>query len=155
MAKIDVGDTAPDFTLEGHRWILHPLRAARQARRAPLLPRRRHDGLHEAVLQRTATGPRTSPRSTPCSSGSLPRERTSKESFVAKHGLTTPLLADDDGAVSEAYGIYSKRLGVTKRSVFIVDEDGKIAHKHGNFLSLTFDSVDDIKDALERLPTRV
>jgi peroxiredoxin Q/BCP len=79
------------------------------------------------------------------------RDAASKEAFKAKHDLTTPLLADVDGAVAKAYGVLARPLRMTKRTVFIVDEDGRIAYRHGNPLSLSFDSVDDLRAALARL----
>jgi peroxiredoxin Q/BCP len=82
------------------------------------------------------------------------KDVASKERFKAKHGLTTPLLADEDGAVADAYGIYVKRLKMIKRTVMIVDEEGRIAHLHANPLSLTYDDTDTIKQALAALPAR-
>ena len=82
------------------------------------------------------------------------QDLTSKESFKGKYGLTTQLLADDDAEVSKAYGVFAKRFDMAKRTVFIVDEEGMIAHKHGNFLSMSFDDVGTIRDALEKLPAK-
>ena len=56
--------------------------------------------------------------------------------------------------MAKAYGVYARGFNVAKRTVFIVDEEGKVAHKHGNFLSMTFDDVDAIREALEKLPAR-
>ncbi|GAB4536523.1 MAG: thioredoxin-dependent thiol peroxidase [Ruegeria sp.] len=55
------------------------------------------------------------------------------DKFVAKHGLTTPLLSDEDGSVCEAYGVwveknmYGKKSMGIERSTFLIDADGKIA----------------------------
>ncbi|SHE56960.1 peroxiredoxin Q/BCP [Ruegeria intermedia] len=55
------------------------------------------------------------------------------DKFVAKHGLTTPLLSDEDGSVCEAYGVwveknmYGKKSMGIERSTFLLDADGKIA----------------------------
>ncbi len=55
------------------------------------------------------------------------------DKFVAKHGLTTPLLSDEDGAVCDAYGVwveknmYGKKSMGIERSTFLIDADGKIA----------------------------
>ncbi|HJN77080.1 MAG TPA: redoxin domain-containing protein [Myxococcota bacterium] len=52
--------------------------------------------------------------------------------FVARHGLTTPLLSDPDFAVHVAYGTWveKKNFGVThwgaQRTTFLIDEDGVI-----------------------------
>ncbi|OYU15944.1 MAG: peroxiredoxin [Alphaproteobacteria bacterium PA4] len=53
--------------------------------------------------------------------------------FRAKHGLTVGLGADDDGAVTEAYGVwveksmYGKKYMGIERATFLIDRDGRIA----------------------------
>ena len=149
--SLDVGDTAPDFTLEGtdgtftlseHRGervvlLFYPGDDTPTCTKQFCAYRDASDEMAE--LNAIFVGIST-------------QDMTSKESFKGKYGLTTPLLADTDGEVSKAYGVYAKRFEVAKRTVFIVDEDGKIAHKHGNFLSMSFDDVGTIKAALEKLP---
>ncbi|HEX3874321.1 MAG TPA: peroxiredoxin [Solirubrobacteraceae bacterium] len=82
------------------------------------------------------------------------QDATSKAAFKAKHGLTTQLLADPDATVSTAYGVYAKRFKMAKRTVFIVDEDGRVAHRHANFVSLSYDDVAALRAALDRLPSK-
>ncbi len=54
--------------------------------------------------------------------------------FDDKHGLGFPLLADEDHAVAEAYGVwvqksmYGKTFWGAQRTTFIIDVDGKVAH---------------------------
>ncbi|NOC82720.1 peroxiredoxin [Ruegeria sp. HKCCD6428] len=55
------------------------------------------------------------------------------DKFVAKHGLTTPLLSDENATVCEDYGVWveknmygRKSMGI-ERSTFIIDPEGKIA----------------------------
>jgi peroxiredoxin Q/BCP len=74
----------------------------------------------------------------------------SKQEFADKHGLTVPLLADPDHAVSKSYDCWSKLRG-TRRSVVIVDEQGVVRHRHDHTLGLDFQTVADIKKALEAL----
>jgi peroxiredoxin Q/BCP len=71
----------------------------------------------------------------------------SKQSFADKHGLTVPLLADPDHAVSKSYGAWSRLRG-TRRAVVIVDEHGTIRHRHDHTLGLDFQTVDEIRSAL-------
>jgi peroxiredoxin Q/BCP len=58
----------------------------------------------------------------------------SKARFKEKFSLTFPLLADEDHAVSQAYGAwvektqYGKTTMGVKRSTFLVDPEGRIAH---------------------------
>ena len=58
----------------------------------------------------------------------------SHEAFAAKYDLPFPLVADTDHAIMEAYGVWGSRslygrmiLG-TKRTTFLIDEDGIVRH---------------------------
>jgi thioredoxin-dependent peroxiredoxin len=57
----------------------------------------------------------------------------SKAKFRAKHGLTVGLGADDDGAVTESYGVwvekamYGKKYMGIERSTFLIGRDGVVA----------------------------
>ena len=75
----------------------------------------------------------------------------SHDRFVEKHGLTVPLLADEDGAVAKAYGAHRRPLG-TKRAVIVVDENGRVAYRHDHALGLDYQSVDELAAALDALP---
>lgn len=74
----------------------------------------------------------------------------SHEAFTAKHGLGVPLLADVDRAVAKTYSA-TNRMG-TKRAVIVIDEQGIVRHRHDHLLGLDYQSVDDLKQALEALP---
>ena len=74
----------------------------------------------------------------------------SKQAFADKHGLTVPLLADPDHAVSKAYDCWSKLRG-TRRAVVIVDERGVVRHRHDHTLGLDFQTVGEIAEALKRV----
>lgn len=67
--------------------------------------------------------------------------------FAAMHSIPVPLLADTDRAVAKAYGVSQPILG-TRRAVFIVDPDGRVAYRHVHTLGLDYQSVDDLRDAL-------
>jgi peroxiredoxin Q/BCP len=73
--------------------------------------------------------------------------------FTAKHGLNVPLLADSDKAVAKAYSAYAPRLGMTKRAVIVIDEQGIVRHRHDHLLGLDYQSVDELKLALDALPS--
>ena len=75
----------------------------------------------------------------------------SHQGFTDTHGLNVPLLADEDGAVAKAYGAHAPVVG-TKRAVVIVDEDGVVRHRHDHLLGLDFQTVGDLREALDSLP---
>jgi peroxiredoxin Q/BCP len=74
----------------------------------------------------------------------------SKQSFAEHHELNVPLLADPDLSVAGSYG--ASRLGMVKRAVTIVDEEGKVAYRHDHALGLDFQTVADLREALDSLP---
>ena len=57
---------------------------------------------------------------------------TSHDKFVTKYQLTIPLLSDESGTVSEAFGVwkeksmYGKTYMGTERSTFLINADGQI-----------------------------
>ncbi|PZS08429.1 MAG: peroxiredoxin [Solirubrobacterales bacterium] len=153
MGDLELGDPAPDFTLEGtdgpftlseHRGervvlLFYPGDDTTVCTKQFCAYRDAGDEV--AQLDATLVGIST-------------KDASSKAAFRAKYGLTTELLADPDADVAKAYGVYAKRLHMTKRTVFIVDAEGKIAHKHANPLSLSFDGVEDLRAALAEVPAR-
>ena len=72
--------------------------------------------------------------------------------FEKDRNLHFPLLADFEpkGAVSKAYGVYDEEVGESKRALFVIDKEGKIAW---SYLSPTAvnPGADGILDALEAL----
>jgi peroxiredoxin Q/BCP len=76
----------------------------------------------------------------------------SHERFMAKNSLTVPLLADLGGSVAKAYGAHS-RLG-TKRAVIMIDEDGIVRYRHDHLVGLTYQSVDQLREALASVPAQ-
>jgi peroxiredoxin Q/BCP len=65
--------------------------------------------------------------------GISPDKPAKQAKFDTKYGLGFPLLADEDHAVAEAFGVwgeksmYGKKYMGIVRSAFLVDEDGRIA----------------------------
>ncbi|MGI8903654.1 MAG: peroxiredoxin [Solirubrobacteraceae bacterium] len=151
MDKLGPGDPAPDFTLEGTEGTF--TLSEHRGERVVLLfypgddttvctkqfCSYRDAGEEIAGLDATLAGIST-------------QDMASKGAFKAKHALTTQLLADPDAEVAKAYGVYAKRLKMAKRTVLIVDERGRIAHRHANLLSLSFDDVESLRAVLAKLP---
>lgn len=153
MATPEIGDIAPDFTLQGTHGLF--TLSEHRGRRVVLLF---YPGDDTTVCTKQFCAYRDAADEMAeldaVFVGISIQDEASKEAFTSKYGLTTPLLADPDAAVAEAYGVYAKRFKMAKRTVVIVDEDGRVAHRHGNFASLSFDSVEDLADALASLPAR-
>jgi len=74
----------------------------------------------------------------------------SHRAFVAKDSLTVPLLADVSKSVAKKYSA-TNPMGV-KRAVIVIDEEGIVRHRHDHLLGLDYQSVDDLKAALDALP---
>ncbi len=74
----------------------------------------------------------------------------SHQGFIAKQGLNVPLLADVGGKVASRYSAHG-RLG-TKRAVIVIDEAGVVRHRHDHLLGLDFQTVDDLRAALDSIP---
>jgi peroxiredoxin Q/BCP len=148
----NVGDAAPDFELAGTdgRFRLSEHRGERvvllfyPGDNTPVCTRQfcsyRDNAEAFAELDATVVG---------ISSQSL----DSHESFAAEHGLTVPLLADEDSEVAKAYGAHAPVIG-TKRAAIIVDEEGVVRSRHDHLLGLDFQSVDDLREALDSVSAR-
>lgn len=54
--------------------------------------------------------------------------------------------------MAKAYDAYSGLANTTKRAVIIIDEQGDVVHRHDHALGLDFQTVTDLKKALDGLP---
>ena len=78
-----------------------------------------------------------------------PQDVPSHDAFADKQGgFGFPLLADTDKAVGDAYGILGP-LGFYRRSVFVVDAEGKVSYSHRAIAGLTFRPTDELVRAVE------
>ncbi|HVY95410.1 MAG TPA: peroxiredoxin [Solirubrobacterales bacterium] len=146
MAKPKVGDQAPDFELPGTGGKTYKLSDYR-GRKVILAfypgdftavctkqfcsyrdQGERMDGLGADVL------------------GISPQSVDSHERFTEEKRLNVPLLADEDKEVAKAYGVLAGPM--VRRAIFIVDEQGVIRHRKVTLAGLTYESVDDLEQAL-------
>jgi thioredoxin-dependent peroxiredoxin len=81
------------------------------------------------------------------------QDLASHEGFAATHSLNVPLLADADKRVARAYSALTPGLGTTRRAAIVIDEQGIVRHRHDHMLGLDYQSVDDLKAALDALPS--
>lgn len=147
MARIDVGERAPDFELPGTggrtyrlsdydgRWLVL---AFYPGDFTPVCTRQfcsyrdaadRLDELDAEVL------------------GISPQSLDSHERFRGKYGLTVPLLADPDREVIRAYGVLGPG-GLVRRSIFIIDPDRIVRYRHVALLGLHYKDVEALRDSL-------
>lgn len=78
-----------------------------------------------------------------------PDSMESHERFKKEKELPFPLLSDEKGEVSKAYGL-SGLLVKTKRCLIVVGPDGKITFRKDEPLSLTYRSAKEIQEAVAR-----
>ncbi|HZV00726.1 MAG TPA: redoxin domain-containing protein [Planctomycetota bacterium] len=55
------------------------------------------------------------------------QDATSHKAFSAKHGLDFELVADPEGRIARAYGVFDERHGWADRVTFLIDPAGRIA----------------------------
>jgi peroxiredoxin Q/BCP len=146
MAKVDVGDAAPDFELPGTEGKTYRL-ADYRGRKLILAfypgdfttvctkqfcsyrdEGERLDGLGADVL------------------GISPQSVESHERFVKEKSLNVPLLADEDKEVARAYGVLAGPM--VRRAIFVIDEEGIVRHRKVAIVGLSFESVDDLEQAV-------
>ena len=90
-------------------------------------------GLHHAGLRRPRPPPPTTRRPARSCSASRPTPSSAVKKFHDKQALNFTLLADEDHAVCEAYGVwveksmYGKTYWGAQRSTFVIDADGTVA----------------------------
>ena len=146
MAKLDVGDMAPEFELPGTGGRTYRLSDYR-GRKVVLAfypgdftavctkqfcsyrdESERLDGIGAEVL------------------GISPQGVDSHERFTEEKKLNLPLLADEDKAVAKAYGIVTGPL--VRRAIFVIDEEGRIGYRKVSLAGLTYESVADLERAV-------
>lgn len=165
MAKVDVGDQAPDFELSGTGGKTYKLSDYRGSKvilafypgdftavcTKQFCSYRdkgdRLDGLGADVL------------------GISPQSVESHERWVEEQELNVPLLADEDLAVAKRYGVTGwlgpmARFTELKetpggryvhRAIFVVDAEGVIRYRHVSRTGSTFQTVDDLERAVASL----
>ncbi|HUE58204.1 MAG TPA: thioredoxin-dependent thiol peroxidase [Acidimicrobiales bacterium] len=131
MAQLKVGEKAPDFTLldqNGNKVKLSSLRG--KSVLVYFYPKADTPGCTaQACGLRDILGE----IGDAVVLGISPDPPARQAKFDQKYGLGFPLLADEDHAVAEAYGVWGEKKNYGKtymgiiRSAFLVDEKGKLA----------------------------
>jgi peroxiredoxin Q/BCP len=147
MAKLKVGDTAPDFTApwtgEGDfklsdfrgQWVVLAFYPGDETAVCTKQfceyrdNKQRIEGLDAEMV------------------GISPQGVDSHEGFISNHDLSLPLVADEKLEVADAYGI---KMGPSlRRSIFIVDPEGKVAWRDVKLLGLSYTDSAGIQAALD------
>lgn len=165
MAKVDVGDTAPDFELPGtgdkayrlsdYRGgnvvlAFYPGDATRVCTKQFCSYRDENDRIDQLDAEVL---------------GISPQSVDSHERWTREQELNVPLLADEDLAVSKLYGVtaWLGPLGkfteldelvdgrYVMRSIFVIDAEGVVRHRHISRTGSTFQSVGDLEQAIAAL----
>ena len=154
MARIGVGDTAPEFALQGTGEREYRLRGQRGHWTVLAL----YPGDFTPVCTRQFCSYRDAAdgleRLDATVWGISPQSVDSHERFRRTYELTVPLLADPQREVIRAYGVLGPG-GLVRRSIFIVDPAGIVRYRHVALLGLHYRDVRALGDALKRVRSQV
>jgi thioredoxin-dependent peroxiredoxin len=146
MAKIKVGDAAPEFELPGTGGKTYRLSDYR-GRKVILAF---YPGDFTAVCTKQFCSYRDQGEQLDGLGaevlGISPQSVDSHERFTEEKRLNVPLLADEDKSVARAYGVLAGPM--VRRAIFILDEEGVVRHRKVTVAGLTYESVDDLERAL-------
>ena len=149
MAKVDVGDVAPDFELPGSGGKTYKLSEYR-GRKVIL-------AFYPGDFTTVCTRQFCSYRDNDERIGNLgadvlgisPQSVDSHERFIAENSLNLPLLADEGRSVASAYGVVAGPL--VRRAVFVVDEEGVVRYRHVALVGMSYQDIDDLEQAVGAL----
>jgi peroxiredoxin Q/BCP len=146
MAKVDAGDTAPDFELPGTGGKTYKLSDYRGRKLVLAF----YPGDFTAVCTKQFCSYRdNSDRLDRLGAdvlGISPQSVESHERFTEEKRLNVPLLADEDKSVAKAYGVLAGPM--VRRAIFVIDEEGIVRHRKVTLVGLSFESVDDLEQAV-------
>jgi thioredoxin-dependent peroxiredoxin len=146
MAKVDVGDAAPDFELSGTGGKTYKLSDYRGRKLVLAF----YPGDFTAVCTKQFCSYRDQgeklDRIGADVLGISPQSVESHERFTQEKSLNVPLLADEDKSVAKAYGVLAGPM--VRRAIFVIDEQGVIRHRKVTLVGLSFESVDDLEQAV-------
>jgi thioredoxin-dependent peroxiredoxin len=146
VAKVNVGDRAPDFELPGTGGRTY--RLSDYASKGVIL------AFYPGDFTPVCTRQFCSYRDAADRIGHLPVDLVgispqsveSHERFRGEHGLTIPLLADEAGEVARTYGVVGPK-NFIRRSIFVIDADLVVRHKHVALVGMSYQGVEELEEA--------
>jgi thioredoxin-dependent peroxiredoxin len=147
MSGIAIGDTAPDFTLEG---TTGPFTLSEH--RGEIVVLLFYPGDETPVCTKQFCSYRDTGLEGLGATvvGISAQDLESHQRFTTHHGLTVPLLADAGKKVARAYGVSIPVVG-TRRAVFAIDEQGVVRFKHVHMLGLDYLDADELRAAVAKV----
>lgn len=146
MAKVGVGDAAPDFELPGTGGRTYKLSDYRGKKLVLAF----YPGDFTTVCTKQFCSYRDEGDRLDAIDadvlGISPQSVDSHERFTKEKSLNVPLLADEDKAVAKAYGIVAGPM--VRRAIFVIDEEGVIRHRKVTLAGLSYETVGDIEEAV-------
>ena len=82
--------------------------------------------------------------------GISPQSVESHEGFADRHGLDVPLLSDPGKKVARSYGVVGPG-GFIRRAVFLVDGEGVLRYRHVALFGLRYQDVGELERAVSTL----
>jgi peroxiredoxin Q/BCP len=165
MAKVDVGDAAPDFELPGTGGKTYKLSDLRGKNVVLAF----YPGDETTVCTAQFCSYRDNSDQIDQLDaevlGVSPQSVDSHEHWVKEQSLNVPLLADEDLTVSKRYGVTGwlgplARFTELKdapggryimRAIFVIDAEGVVRYRHVSRTGSTFQTVDDLEQAVAAL----
>lgn len=146
MAKLGVGDPAPDFELPGTGEKTYKLSDYRGRKLVLAF----YPGDFTAVCTKQFCSYRDQGEKLEGLGadvlGISPQSVDSHERFAEEKRLNVPLLADEDKEVARAYGVLAGPM--VRRAIFVIDEQGVVRHRKVALTGLTYESADDLERAV-------
>jgi peroxiredoxin Q/BCP len=146
MAKLNVGDRAPDFELPGTGGKTYRLSDYRGRKLVLAF----YPGDFTAVCTKQFCSYRDQSEKLDGLGadvlGISPQSVESHERFTEEKKLNVPLLADEDKRVARAYGTVAGPM--VRRAIFVIDEEGVVRYRKVTLAGLTYESVDDLQRAV-------
>lgn len=150
MAKLRLGDRAPDFELEGTGSKSYGLGDYRgKGVIVAFYPGDFTPVCTKQFCSYRDDGDRIEALGIPMV-GISPQSVESHERFAEQNGLTVPLLSDPDKKVARSYGVVGPG-GFIRRSIFLVDGEGVVRYRHVALFGLRYQDVGDLERAVSQL----